>query len=78
MIDRRTFIGAAAAAWTWPVTVRAQSKRLPIVAFIGLSSVEGDRPFLDALRQGLRDAGLTEGRKEGRKEYPRRKPPCQW
>ena len=62
MIDRRTFVGAAAAAWTWSITVRAQSKRLPIVAFIGLSSVEGDRPFLDALRQGLRDAGLTEGR----------------
>ena len=62
MMDRRTFVGAAAAAWAWPITVRAQSKRLPIVSFIGLSSVEGDRPFLDALRQGLRDAGLTEGR----------------
>jgi putative tryptophan/tyrosine transport system substrate-binding protein len=58
---RRTFIGATAATWAWPLPARAQSKRVPIVAFIGFSSAEGDRPFLDALRKGLRDAGLIEG-----------------
>ena len=47
----------------WPCASRAQTRSLPVLGFLGFSSAEGDRRFLEALRQGLRDVGLPEGQK---------------
>jgi putative tryptophan/tyrosine transport system substrate-binding protein len=58
---RRAFIAGFGAATVWPSAAQAQGPGTPLIGYIGLSSAEGDRPFLEALRQGLRDIGYVEG-----------------
>ena len=50
-------VGGAAA---WPITARAQQPALAFVGLLAGSQME-DR-FIDAIRQGLKDAGYIEGR----------------
>src|SRR5215467_1860619 len=68
-MKRRAFItllGGAAVAW--PLAARAQQ---PTIALVGLltGSQQDDR-WLDALRQGLKEAGYTEGRNVAIKHRP--------
>ncbi len=58
---RRTFIAAIGALTVWPSAARTQTPRVPLIGYIGLSSAEGDKRFLDALRQGLRESGYIDG-----------------
>jgi putative tryptophan/tyrosine transport system substrate-binding protein len=61
---RREFIillGGASAAW--PLAALAQpSPKRPIIAWLGLATKTGSWAFIEALLQGLRDLGYTEGR----------------
>jgi putative ABC transport system substrate-binding protein len=59
-IRRREFIVAlSGAAAAWPLTVRAQQ---PVMALVGLlSSAQLDDRQIDAIRQGLKEAGYIEG-----------------
>jgi putative ABC transport system substrate-binding protein len=65
-----TLLGYAAAAW--PLTVRAQSAKIPRVGIID------NAPIWDHFRQGLRDLGYVEGRNiileyrtaEGKLDWP--------
>ncbi len=60
-MNRRSFILACGTIAVFPRTARAQTNRVPVIGFAGLSTAEGDRPFIEALRRGLRDAGLIDG-----------------
>jgi putative ABC transport system substrate-binding protein len=61
-MKRRDFIGVlGGAAVAWPFAARAQ-QAVPVVGFIISGSREVFQPNLNALRQGLRDAGFIDGR----------------
>ena len=55
-----TLVGSAAA--TWPLAARAQQPTMPIVGYLGLSEPEGGADIVAAIRRGLGEVGLVEGK----------------
>jgi putative ABC transport system substrate-binding protein len=59
-LRRREFIAALGGAAAWPLAARAQQRALPVVGYVRAG---GDTPERErAFRQGLAEAGYTEGR----------------
>ena len=54
-----TFVGGAAA--TWPLAARAQQSAMPVIGYFSARSAESDEPMLAAYRQGLKEAGYSQG-----------------
>jgi putative ABC transport system substrate-binding protein len=60
-MNRRDFIaGLGGASATWPVVARAQQP-VPVVGFLGGSSLDERVPLIAALRRGLAETGFVEG-----------------
>src|SRR3954454_18573932 len=58
---RRDAIVALGGAAVWPLVARAQQAALPVVGFVSGGSPAPFARIVAAFRQGLREAGYTEG-----------------
>ena len=59
---RREFITLLGGAAAWPLEVRAQQSTMPAVGILGSISPGPYSRFIEAIKQGLREAGYVEGR----------------
>ena len=60
-MTRRAFITLLGGAAAWPLAARAQQARVYTIGVLTLTGPNPE-PLLEALREGLRDAGYVEGR----------------
>jgi putative tryptophan/tyrosine transport system substrate-binding protein len=60
-VQRREFITLLGGAVGWPVGVRAQQSRMPVIGLLSGSSPGGIPHLMTAFRRGLADAGFIEG-----------------
>jgi putative ABC transport system substrate-binding protein len=58
---RRAFIALVGAAAALPFAAGAQQPKLPVIGFLGSTSAGPWRHFVAAFREGLKEAGFTEG-----------------
>ena len=66
-IGRRELLAALGGAAAWPFRARAQQPAVPVIGFLSSASRNHDDVFrLAPFRQGLSEAGYTEGRRIGR------------
>ena len=60
-MKRRDLLALAGFSALWPPGLRAQQKPVPVVGLLHSLSAARTKPQIDAFREGLREAGYTEG-----------------
>src|SRR5262245_38269535 len=61
-INRRVFgIAFSSAAAAWPFAARAQQTAMPVIGYLGSSSLGPYAPFVSAFHNGLKEVGYVEG-----------------
>jgi len=61
-LRRREFITLLGGAAAWSIATRAQQPAVPVVGLLHATSSDYFAPFADAVRQGMRESGVIEGR----------------
>jgi putative ABC transport system substrate-binding protein len=61
-MKRRDFITLLGGAAAWPLAALAQQPTMPVVGFIGSSSLKSLRDAVAAFHRGLTESGYVEGR----------------
>ncbi len=61
-MKRRDFIALVGSAAAWPMVARAQQSAIPIIGCLGAGLAAPSAGFVAAFRQGLSEAGFSEGR----------------
>jgi putative ABC transport system substrate-binding protein len=60
-MKRREFIALLGGAAAMPLAARAQIAPMPVIGFIGVTSLEEWKRYVDAFHQGLKEAGFVAG-----------------
>src|SRR5689334_17678940 len=58
---RREFVGLIAGAVAWPLAARAQQSSIPVVGFLGTTTMPANTRSLEAFRRGLSETGFVDG-----------------
>ena len=60
-MNRRELVLLLGGAMTAARTLRAEQKAMPVIGFLGTTSLDPNAPFVAAFRQGLSETGYIEG-----------------
>jgi len=60
-VKRREFITLLGSAAVWPLTARAQLPKMPVIGYLGTSTLSAESQRVAAFVQRLRELGWTEG-----------------
>ena len=61
-MKRRTFIAGLGSVVAWPIAARAQAAPTAVIGYLAQGTPEGSAEFVSAVRKGLSEAGLAEGK----------------